>query len=209
VRRVVAAVIVAAFVLGACGSSGKPPRQASDVLPDATTTTTTSPGASHDATPQPGDGSGTPNANPEPTPPNSSQPSVGGTTSTTAFTVPPSDGGEPKAEVSGKLPLHAEVLPKCVWRGDTVKVQVTTRPFASMASMAQYADKEAHDTTGIGSADRDGRWTWTFVVPPQAPPGWTRLYILGQDRTPVNEYEAKSNGDTAQGTFWMKVDESC
>ena len=128
------------------------------------------------------------------------------TTTTTITAAPPPDTG-----ANNRLPLDVVVDPTCARRGTTVTVDVTTRPNAGLASMAVYHGNKPHSATGgLGEADRQGRWTWTFVVDPDAPYGQARVEIIGRDRTPgPGPYEASSNGDDAHRTIYFEVAKSC
>jgi hypothetical protein len=131
-----------------------------------------------------------------------------GTTTTTVGGSPPTTYEVAGSGVNSRLPLSATVNPKCAKRGQPVKVDATTRPHASIAAMASYEDGASPEPGTIGTADRDGRWTWTVVVPADAPLGQGRIDLLAEDRTPQAE-GASTNQDNAHGVYFFTVAKSC
>ena len=56
----------------------------------------------------------------------------------------------------------------------TADIQAPVRTTVSM--FARYSDGDPHGNMFIAPSDDQGRYTWTFVVPPNAPPGFAQVF---------------------------------
>jgi hypothetical protein len=198
-RLAVVVVAFAALVGGACGAAGDDDL---DALPGSTAPTTAVPAAAVVTTAPPvtavdpaadvsalaagGDGTGV---------------GDGGD---------PGDAGVPPDGIPG-LPVALSMSPTgCLRPGTPVSVVVTTRPWASIAAVVEYADEDAHGTYAIGSADPTGTWRWEFVVPLDAPVGPATLGVSAQDRTPADDGNgASTTGEEGEAFASFEVGSSC
>jgi hypothetical protein len=219
-RRAVLAVVSAALlaaVLTGCGGTGgsEGGSAASESGPGSTSPGHSAPPSapSSDPSGQPGaagaaaSGSASPDA--AAAPPRPSAP---------AGETPPAGSPAPAADVTAAsgadgedgLPLRVTVAPRCVERGGSLTVGVTTRADASIAAAAVFSDDDAHGAFSVGSADRSGRWTWRAAVAPDAPLGGGEVQVSAQDRSPgASEHEAGTSGEEAEAVVPFEVRRSC
>lgn len=174
--RLAAVVAAAAFVFGACGDDDKPETTAAG---DGTTTTSTGPGGSSGTT-------------------------VPGGTATTVTTAgggaggpaPTTGAGGPGTTTAGgqqTIPVDATLAVACLRPGSVQTLTVSTRPNAALGYDTQYPDgktgmhRDSYGGNGAGKADESGKYTGTWPVASNAPPGTAivRLTVAGEGYAPT------------------------
>jgi hypothetical protein len=87
---------------------------------------------------------------------------------------PEPDGGQAareQSETENSMPLAVTLEPACVRPGGQATAEVTTEPHGSLAMAVAFEDARTYGLHMLATADDEGRFTWTFVVPPDAPDG--------------------------------------
>ncbi|HEX7168205.1 MAG TPA: hypothetical protein VF230_14595 [Acidimicrobiales bacterium] len=108
------------------------------------------------------------------------------------------------------FPLRAKVTPKCVERGQNLRIEVTTRPFASIAAAIAYSKIDSGAPYTLGAADPSGKWVWILPVGATAAYGQAWAAISAQDRSSdSNDEGAKTSGEGAAKKYPFEVKDSC
>lgn len=85
---------------------------------------------------------------------------------------PDAPGTEPDTEEpASTMPLKVSLEPTCVNPGGQMTARITTEPRGSLAMAVAFDDARTYGLHQLGTADDEGRFTWTFVVPVDAPEG--------------------------------------
>jgi hypothetical protein len=178
-RAALIGAIALALALAACGGnapgdgSKNPQAVGSATLTPSGTPVThgTAPGAT---TPQPGGGSVP--ASPWPSP-NPSVNYLDPTASPTPFSAP----------WTPEVPVSSEVTPACIKPGGRATMTVKTEPRSAVAYHAMYAGSRGGAVPPYGSgyggndkgySDGEGRYSSSWIVSPEAPPGPARLDVV-------------------------------
>lgn len=196
-RLFLAPVIVLLLGLAACGSlvSSDASDEADEAAPashvgaegEATSAPTASPDEGGAASEEPPDPTEPPASTPAEEQNAQGAPSPGGET--------PNEGGEQEQD------FEMTVAPACVRRGDTVTIEIETVPFADIAYGVAFSDGKSHENYGIGRADADGRFTHSFVVPPDAAYGEADVMATAKDD--------RRRGGSGHATFEVAERGSC
>ena len=86
------------------------------------------------------------------------------------------DGPLPEPTMRGDLPMKVSLNTECATIGQRVDVTIETEPGAAVTVASAFSDARPHGLHELGTADARGRYRWSFVVPPDAPPG--NAYVL-------------------------------
>jgi hypothetical protein len=165
-------LVVAALALASCGGGGSTP-QAGGTSPDP-------------SVPPAGTG-GTPTLGPSPSGSNGSGSPAGSSGATPNYLDPTSSPAPYEPPWTPEVPVDAIVTPSCVRPGTGATVTVQTAPKAGIAYHAMYAGSRGGAPKPVGSGyggndkgmtDGEGRYTSSWIVSPQAPPGPARLDVI-------------------------------
>jgi hypothetical protein len=169
----IGAVALALAACGGDGAGGTDPQAVGSATLTPSGTPVTS--VSRTLTPQPGGGTIVPSS-PWPSP----DPSVN-------YLDPTASPSPFSAPWTATVPVTSEVTPSCIKPGSRATMTVKTEPQAAIAYHAMYAGSRGGAAPPFGSgyggndkgfADGEGRYSSSWIVSPQAPPGPARLDVV-------------------------------
>lgn len=91
------------------------------------------------------------------------------------------DAPLPKPTKNGDLKMVVTLSATCATIGQKVDVLVETEPEADLTLATAFSDARPHGLYELGTADKAGRYRWSFVVPPDAPPGTAYVLVAANE----------------------------
>jgi hypothetical protein len=89
-------------------------------------------------------------------------------------------------------------------------LKIQTRKTASLSIAVAYSNNKNYGNYFVGNADDQGRFTWTWAIPPEAPMGKAQVLLGAGDHSPgPDEYSAYSTGETYTEFIPFRVAARC